>query len=72
MNRAEKKTINGGASKIVEGSAIQLTQGGMRVCPHPVLLDQHAKMLGSEERGREVCVPEMAHEHGSVEESPEA
>jgi hypothetical protein len=46
--------------KIVEESAIQLTQVAVRSCLHPASQDQRAEMLGSMEMIRKLHVPEMA------------
>jgi hypothetical protein len=68
MNCVGKRTTNE-AEKIVEGSAIQLTQVAVRSYLHPASQDQRAEMLGSKKMIRKLHVPEMTWVQGTVETS---
>jgi hypothetical protein len=65
MNCVGKGTISE-AEKIVEGSAIQLTQMAVRSYLHPASQDQRAEMLSSKGMIRKLHVPEMMRVQGTV------
>jgi len=70
MNFVGKGTTSE-AEKIVEGSAIQLTQVVVRSYLHPASQDQRAEMLCSQKWIRKLHVPEMARVQGTVGEASE-